>query len=463
MPFWALPAAVAAGDWIAISTSSVFGSWIYQLAMYEELTPKIDAIGLAVLAAIVFSVITYCFGLYRSQALLTSDFKARHVSLAFALTVLLVVLMAFLLKVGSSISRGSMVAFALSGVVALPAWRLLAIKWAHSAVRVGMLKGRRVVIIGTKDEMYDLEAGHLLRQFGISEISRFALSPATGRLSFGAVDAGAVSAALECARVENADYVALALPWNDARSVELLREHCRASALPVRLLPDRSVRRLSDRFVALGHRGFCIEIQRGPLSSVELLVKRTMDVAFSGAALFLAAPLMVMVAVAVKLDSAGPVIFRQRRHGFNGREFKIFKFRTMTVLEDGATVVQAQQADRRVTRVGRVLRETSLDELPQLLNVLLGDMSFIGPRPHALAHNHYYESIIADYAFRHHVKPGITGWAQVNGCRGETARIEQMHNRVQLDLWYINNWAVLLDLKILLRTCLEVVRKTNAY
>src|SRR5262249_35864616 len=180
-----------------------------------------------------------------------------------------------------------------------------------------------------------------------------------------------------------------------------------------------------------------------------------MDVACSGAALFLAAPLMVMVAIAVKLDSAGPVIFRQRRHGFNGREFKIFKFRTMSVLEDGATVVQAQQADKRVTRVGRVLRETSLDELPQLLNVLLGDMSFIGPRPHALAHNHYYEAIIADYAFRHHVKPGITGWAQVNGCRGETAHIEQMHKRVQLDLWYINNWTVLLDMKILMRTCLE--------
>jgi undecaprenyl-phosphate galactose phosphotransferase/putative colanic acid biosynthesis UDP-glucose lipid carrier transferase len=157
------------------------------------------------------------------------------------------------------------------------------------------------------------------------------------------------------------------------------------------------------------------------------------------------------------------VFFRQRRNGFNAKQFPIFKFRKMTVMEDGATVVQAKRFDPRVTRVGRVLRRTSIDEVPQLLNVLCGDMSLVGPRPHALAHDDHYGDLLSAYAFRHHVKPGITGWAQVNGFRGETARVEQMKGRVDCDLWYINNWSLALDLKILVLTCRELVRRRNAY
>jgi putative colanic acid biosynthesis UDP-glucose lipid carrier transferase len=169
-------------------------------------------------------------------------------------------------------------------------------------------------------------------------------------------------------------------------------------------------------------------------------------------------PLFLITAVAVKLDSSGPIIFRQRRSGFNSKEFVIFKFRTMTVLEDGPIITQACRDDLRVTRIGRFLRRLSLDELPQLYNVLRGDMSLVGPRPHALAHDDEYKVHIANYAFRHHVKPGMTGLAQVNGLRGETASLEQMVERVKFDLWYINNWSPGLDLNILLRTCFEVLR-----
>jgi exopolysaccharide biosynthesis polyprenyl glycosylphosphotransferase len=175
------------------------------------------------------------------------------------------------------------------------------------------------------------------------------------------------------------------------------------------------------------------------------------------------APLMALTALAIKLDSSGPVLFRQRRNGFNTSQFGIYKFRTMTVMDDGVVVLQAKRNDPRVTRVGRVLRQTSIDELPQLFNVLLGDMSLVGPRPHAVAHDDKYTEVLSDYAFRNHVKPGITGWAQVNGCRGETIRIEQMKARVDRDLWYINNWSLLLDLKILALTCFEVLRQRNAY
>ena len=188
-----------------------------------------------------------------------------------------------------------------------------------------------------------------------------------------------------------------------------------------------------------------------------------MDIVLAALALIFFLPVMTLTAIAIKLDSPGPVIFRQNRKGFGGRQFVIFKFRTMTVQENGPGVLQATRDDPRVTAIGRLLRSASIDELPQLLNVLKGDMSLIGPRPHALAHDNYFENILSDYAFRHHVKPGITGWAQCNGARGATPSIEHIAERVKLDLWYINNWSLWLDIQILIKTFFEVLRKRNAY
>lgn len=161
-----------------------------------------------------------------------------------------------------------------------------------------------------------------------------------------------------------------------------------------------------------------IEIQRAPLSAAERLVKRMVDFVLALIALIFFVPVMVLTALAIKLDGPGPVIFKQHRRGFNGREFIMYKFRTMTVQENGSSVTQATRDDPRVTKVGKLLRSSSIDELPQLINVLRGDMSLIGPRPHALAHDNYFEKVLEDYAFRHHVKPGLTGWAQVHGLRG---------------------------------------------
>jgi putative colanic acid biosynthesis UDP-glucose lipid carrier transferase len=170
-----------------------------------------------------------------------------------------------------------------------------------------------------------------------------------------------------------------------------------------------------------------------------------------------------MTAIAIKLDSPGPVVFRQRRSGFNGRQFQIMKFRTMSVLEDGDSVVQAKPNDNRVTRVGNWLRRASIDELPQLFNVLQGTMSIVGPRPHALAHDSEFSNLVANYAYRHHVKPGITGWAQVNGFRGRTSTVTDIEKRLELDLWYIDNWSLALDFKIALMTVIEVAQGENAY
>jgi putative colanic acid biosynthesis UDP-glucose lipid carrier transferase len=173
--------------------------------------------------------------------------------------------------------------------------------------------------------------------------------------------------------------------------------------------------------------------------------------------------LFALIALAIALDSRGPVLFSQQRLGQGGKPFAIFKFRTMRVLEDGMHVVQACKNDVRITRIGSFLRSTSLDELPQLLNVVLGSMSLVGPRPHAVAHDKLYGALIADYSQRQRAKPGITGWAQINGARGATPTTEDMRKRVDLDIWYVDNANLILDLRILLRTPLEVLRQRNAY
>jgi exopolysaccharide biosynthesis polyprenyl glycosylphosphotransferase len=192
--------------------------------------------------------------------------------------------------------------------------------------------------------------------------------------------------------------------------------------------------------------------------------KRALDILFSGCGLVVVAPLLVVIALLIRLDSPGPALFRQTRKGLNGSPFRIYKFRTMRVQEDGPVVRQATRNDARVTRLGRWLRRTSIDELPQLINVLRGEMSLVGPRPHALAHDDYYAQKISTYTARFAVRPGITGWAQVNGARGETPRIPDMERRVELDLVYVQNASMWLYLKILVRTVLfEMVPRKNVF
>jgi putative colanic acid biosysnthesis UDP-glucose lipid carrier transferase len=190
--------------------------------------------------------------------------------------------------------------------------------------------------------------------------------------------------------------------------------------------------------------------------------KRVLDIAVSLGLIVLLLPVLAAVTLAVAVESRGPVLFCQHRTGQGGRIFAMFKFRSMRVLEDGAEITQAVENDPRLTRIGRILRTTSLDELPQLFNVLLGEMSLVGPRPHAVAHDEYYGAHIAGYTLRQRVKPGMTGWAQVNGARGQTPELHHMQARVDLDLWYVAHHSLLLDLKILAKTPLEVLTRRNA-
>lgn len=206
-----------------------------------------------------------------------------------------------------------------------------------------------------------------------------------------------------------------------------------------------------------------IAMRESPFYGTRLAIKRLMDICIASVALVALMPVFMLIALAIKLDSMGPVLFRQRRYGLDGREIVIYKFRTMHVTEDGGWMKQAQRDDPRVTRVGRFLRRSSLDEFPQLINVLQGRMSLVGPRPHAVAHNEEYRRLIRGYMARHKVPPGITGLAQVKGFRGETPRLQDMQGRVYYDLEYMRSWSLLLDLKILFMTVPRLLRTRKAY
>jgi putative colanic acid biosynthesis UDP-glucose lipid carrier transferase len=206
-----------------------------------------------------------------------------------------------------------------------------------------------------------------------------------------------------------------------------------------------------------------LDLQKPPFSERGSLAKAVLDYTVACVAIVVLAPLMSLIALAIKVDSRGPVFFVQSRHGYNNRIIRVFKFRTMTCADDGPIVPQASRNDERVTRIGRLLRRTSLDELPQLMNVLRGELSLVGPRPHAVCHNDLYAASLATYTNRHKVKPGITGWAQVHGCRGATESADAMRKRLDLDLFYINQWSLWLDIKILARTLAIPFYDNNAY
>lgn len=232
----------------------------------------------------------------------------------------------------------------------------------------------------------------------------------------------------------------------------------------VRFLPDfRDMHLLNHRMSEVaGH--LAVDLSVTPFNGVTRIVKRLEDLVLGSVLTILVLPVCLLIAIAIKLTSPGPVLFKQYRMGDSGKSFKVYKFRSMDIHEEpGGEVTQARRGDPRVTRLGAFLRRTSLDELPQFYNVLQGRMSIVGPRPHALAHNEFYKDIVESYMKRHKVKPGITGWAQVNGLRGETDTVEKMERRVEHDLWYIDNWSLWLDLRIIALTIYKGFSNPNAY
>lgn len=275
---------------------------------------------------------------------------------------------------------------------------------------------------------------------------------------------GNIASAAEFVKTHNVQHIYIALPMSaQPRVLELLDNLRRDTTASIYFVPDILSFDLIQANLSIINGIPIVAVCESPFIGVNNVIKRVSDVVLSLAILLLIAPLMLLIAIGVKLSSRGPVLFKQRRYGLDGKEIVVYKFRSMTVMEDDDQVNQATRSDPRITRFGGFLRKTSLDELPQFINVLQGRMSIVGPRPHAISHNEIYRNLIKGYMIRHKAKPGITGWAQVNGFRGETDLVEKMQRRIDYDLDYLRNWSLFLDLFIIFKTIGVVINDKNAY
>jgi undecaprenyl-phosphate galactose phosphotransferase/putative colanic acid biosynthesis UDP-glucose lipid carrier transferase len=462
VPFSLIEPLFASADCAIIVAAGAIGGIAYQRALGGTAEDVSFYAGLGLVASLAYVLVAHFLGLYRLNQLLDDERDGGRVWAGWCLAALVLAIVLFLFKSGGEASRGSVVCFFALGGAGLLVARRLGKRGLRSALLAGTIRGRRVVVIGTQGELAQFGKADLLARFGLHEVERITLPRDDSRLS----ESRSVQQddlLMKRIRDASAEEIVLAHSWSGPQELEALLDRLRVIPLPVRLLPDRAVSTVLRHQTSMPQRLYMVEVQPAPLSAFDRLTKRLLDVVVASTSLVILTPPLIVAAIAIKLESKGPVIFRQRRHGFNGKPFVIYKLRSMSVQEDGGAVVQATKQDPRVTRVGRLLRQTSIDELPQLLNVLQGHMSIVGPRPHALVHDYEYGSMIANYAFRHHVKPGITGWAQVHGYRGGTPQLELMRQRIALDLWYIDNWSLLLDIHIMFRTAFELIRPRNAY
>jgi Undecaprenyl-phosphate glucose phosphotransferase len=450
-------AVIAAIDTLTVLATTVAVSAVYHSTVLGSSDPLMSPVisGVAMAGLFVWSM--NARGAYALDRVLAPRIQTWPLLISWIMALLVFLGFAFVFKVSGAFSRVALLSTAVAGPGVMILQRRLLRHWLRSLLASGRFRRKRVVVV-TDGPPHEFATEPFQRR-GYTVARVFSVDDPQREEAFGTT----AEQVLQFVRGSEVDEIHIAAEWRRWNGIKILASQFRAVPLPVRLLPDGTAADILS-FSQVGIRSaYAIELQREPLSRSELALKRGFDVLLAGLGLFLTAPLLIVIAAAIRLDSKGPVFFRQTRRGFNGRTFKIFKFRSMTVLEDGPVVTQAKRDDSRVTRVGRILRSSSLDELPQIFNVLRGDMSLVGPRPHALAHDDQYTQLIETYAFRHNTKPGITGWAQVNGYRGETPTVDMMEKRVEHDLWYIANWSLWLDLWIMARTVLELLRSKSVY
>jgi len=357
----------------------------------------------------------------------------------------------------------ALVAWAISVPVALyAAHRLL----PRIAPRLFALEGyRTAVIVGANDLGQRLAEQFRSKPLLGVRFAGFFDDRAPQRLGLAAADGllGRIADLPDHVRRHNVGAIFIALPKSSQPRILGLLESLYDTTASIYFVPDIFIYDLIQARIDDVDGIPIVAVCESPFHGLNAVAKRVEDLVLASIILILAAPLLAALAVGVKVSSPGPVIFRQRRYGIDGKEITVYKFRSMRVMEDGAQILQARRDDPRITRFGAFLRRTSLDELPQFVNVLQGRMSIVGPRPHAVTHNEQYRKLIDGYMIRHKVKPGITGLAQVNGYRGETDSVEKMKGRVEYDLQYLRNWSLRLDLAIIVKTVLVPATGRNAY
>lgn len=445
-------------DIATILFASVVSTLLHQAQDGQAAGDMSDALGLALVSAACLVCLLKTHGMYKPVELLVLRNQIRAVSIAWMSLLLFIwAVYGFAIRPGSSQQAGPL--FAVLGLGLLVAER-----WGVKALLGRGLSGRKFAntnIVLISDQPLSKNAGlsETLAMHGYCVKGRFSLPP----MGFGLACRRRLTArVIDYIRSCQLDQVVVEADPERWPELRALVADLRVLPFPIMFVPVGTTSELLRHPTRSLGSAVGVELQRGPLTRLDCATKRVIDLIGAGLALAILAPLLALAAVAIKLDSPGPIFFRQQRCGFNGRIFLIRKFRTMHVLEDGPVILQANRADRRVTRVGRWLRRTSFDELPQLLNVLDGSMSLVGPRPHALAHDGEFDKLVRNYALRRRVRPGLTGWAQVHGCRGPTPTRATVERRVEYDLWYVDNWSLRLDLTILVRTPLEVLRGRNA-
>jgi Undecaprenyl-phosphate glucose phosphotransferase len=439
-------------------------SLLYHLAAKADSAKAIPFIGVGLIVAFNFVALMAARRNYDLRNLVAPVRQVRDATLFWSGVFALLAIAGFVMKVSDEFSRGSSILFFLAGLATLIWWRLLIAHFISAALASGSFAKKNVILIAQHDQSGSSNSLHELLRYGYQPVATCEVTnKELTALGIPASLQTKLAEVIKTARREHIEDIYLSVSWQYHRAIDCILDALAVLPVSIHLVSDESAARFLSYPSEHVGKTWTLNLRRPPLSKTERAAKRFFDVGLASAGLIMLAPLMLITALLIKFDSRGPVFFRQDRNGFNGRAFSIFKFRTMNVLENGPEVRQATRNDPRVTRIGKWLRSSSIDELPQLFNVILGHMSLVGPRPHATSHNTEYENLIANYAFRHHVKPGLTGWAQVNGYRGETRQIEQMQRRVEHDLWYINNWNPMLDLRIVLQTVMVALRQTAAY
>jgi len=409
--------------------------------------------------------------LFSLEAIMRPMHRADDLIITVITCLLLFLSLAFALDAAGQFSARWLFLFVLTASALIVTGRLCMERLLRGLSARGSI-GNSIVILGVGEQARRFLRRHRESNPYFTEIvgvfdpsATSAMHPPTPERFEGHAVLGDIDALLKAARARQIDEVVIAMPWNaDQRVMEAVE---RLKDLPVNVFLSSDLIGFDLSFKPAVGRSTGLplfEVVQRPISGWSSALKAVEDYVLALLILLLVAPLLVVIAIAVKLDSPGPILFQQARLGFNNREFMIYKFRSMYHSAMPETAVrQATKRDPRVTRVGRILRSTSLDELPQLLNVLNGTMSLVGPRPHAISHNEEYGQRIRGYFARHKVKPGITGWAQVNGLRGETDTLAKMEARIQHDVYYADNWSIFFDLKILIMTFVKVLFQKSAY
>ncbi|MGF1457255.1 MAG: undecaprenyl-phosphate glucose phosphotransferase [Alphaproteobacteria bacterium] len=473
---WVFDALVCLGT--ALATTFIYHFFVYQHSGYP-----IDSAIWGVISALLFVILGAGQGLYKPGGLFALGEQIRNIIHVWVLITLFLLAALFVSKSTDAFSRGAGLLFLVLTPTLLVISRIAANRIALTLTRTGGPLNMRVALVGSRSQTEEFVRYSEVGSIGLSVMGTYddqsgedplgdgigstscesdggSLSSARGNLS---VAHGSLDDLKRAAQETRIDQIVISIPWNESDRIEAAVDELGHIPVPISLSPDPSVFRFSGRPIKILGGVPYFDIRPRRIDGMPGLAKIAMDKVLSAILLLGLSPLFLVVAILIKATSPGPVFFRQRRHGFNHNVFPIMKFRTMTTTDDGAVVRQATKDDKRVTAVGAFLRRTSIDELPQLLNVLQGEMSLVGPRPHALAHNMEYAKLVARYARRHNVKPGITGWAQVNGYRGETDTLEKMDGRVAHDLWYIEHWSLWLDIKILFMTAIKVFFQKTAY